>query len=144
VPWQLLSQDVNHEYVDFDCLFDGMLLREPTKIQQEDLKRIWKHWIDRQNANSQGLIFLQAKKGDMGEDTHAPNPQGGRRQDEDGEDFFKEGPSEVPHPSSPAANAMSLASKMEFLRTLSTDMIYAKFVDLLKSRESVSILFGAM
>lgn len=143
MPWQLLSQDVNHEFVDFDCLFDGMLLREPTKIQQEVLKGIWKHWIKRQNANSQGLIFLQAKKGDMGHDTHAPNPQGSRRQDEEGEDFF-EGPSDVPHPSSPAANAMSLASKMKFLRTLSTDKIYTKFVDLLKSRESVHILFGAM
>ena len=54
----------------------------------------------------------------------------------------EEGSGQGPHPESPAAHAMSRPDKIMFLESLSSEMVYKKFVDHLISMEDVSILFG--
>jgi hypothetical protein len=143
VPWTCLSQDANHEYIDSESLPNGMFLRDPSKIRLAEITSIWDHWARKQKSNSQGLVFLQAEKGDMREDTHVPEKKDAKNQDEGGVDFFAEDTSQ-PHPDSPAANDISVISRMDFLRTLSKDMVYNRFVDLLMKREEVSVLFAGV
>jgi hypothetical protein len=144
-PWGALSRDKNYAYLHIDCLPSGMLLLDPSKILAEDLRLIWIHWMARQRADSQALVFLKAKPGVMRE--AMPQPQQSRpRKETVGTDFFddpdnEEGPSQGPHPDSPAAHASSPASKLLFLQSLSSDKVYNTFVDLLNSKEEVSVLF---
>jgi hypothetical protein len=63
---------------------------------------------------------------------------------DDDEDKADNKKSETPHPHSPAAHASSPSSKIDFLRTLSSDLVYTEFVDRLSSREEVSVLLGGI
>ena len=145
VSWKKLSQDSNYSCINSDSLPSGTLLNDPSKLQSEEINTIWSHWMARQKVNSQGLVFLKAHPGDMREEIR--EPQRNRPQKQDGEkDFFdpsddEEGPSQPPHPESPAAHAKSPASKVTFLRTLSPDLVFQKFVDLLDSKEEVAVVF---
>ena len=60
--------------------------------------------------------------------------------EDDDEDEADNKKSETPHPHSPAANAASPGSKIDFLCNLSSDLVYTKFVDRLSSRKEVSVL----
>jgi hypothetical protein len=134
--WIKLSEDLNYEYVDTNTLPDDIVLRDPSKTREQDLKSIWELWITRQTQNSQGLVFLKSF-------TQPSQPRQSRQQKEDPTPNPVAGPEEgpsPPHPNSPAAHAMSLASKLTFLRSLSSEKVYNKFVDLLCSREDVSLL----
>jgi hypothetical protein len=133
--WSKLSEDLNYEYVDADSLPGDVVLRDPSKTREQDLKSIWELWIARQTENSQGLVFLKSF-------AQPSQPRQSRQQKEvptpDSVARPEEQPS-PPHPNSPAAHAMSSASKLSFLRSLSSEKVYNKFVDLLSSREAVSL-----
>jgi hypothetical protein len=145
VSWKKLFQDSNYARIDSDSLPSGTLLNDPSKLQSEEINVIWTHWMTRQKANSQGLVFRKAHPGDMRE--KIAEPQRNRPQEQNvGGSFFdppddEEGPSQPPHPESPAAHAKSPASKVTFLRTLSSDLVYQRYVDLLDSKDEVSVVF---
>src|SRR5260370_9540608 len=130
-----------------------MVLLKPSKLFDANIDLIWTHWTQRQNSNSQALVFLKAKPGHMRQarQAHQACQAMPQHQKKDGKvDFFGdddngEGPSQVAHSDSPATHATSLASKMAFLLSLSSEKVYTDFVDLLMSSEDVedvSILFG--
>lgn len=144
MPWLTLSKDANYEYIDFESLPSGMVLLDPSKLQQLSIKELWKHWTIRQNADSQGLVFLKAKPEDMHVDREAmpQHQKEGAGSDVLADTDNEEGSGQGPHPESPAAHAMSRPDKIMFLESLSSEMVYKKFVDHLISMEDVSILFG--
>ncbi|KAH9990726.1 hypothetical protein BJV77DRAFT_1068789 [Russula vinacea] len=66
------------------------------------------------------------------EEDNGDNEDDNEDDDEDEADNKK---SETPHPHSPAANAASPSSKIDFLCNLSSDLVYTEFVDRLSSRK---------
>ena len=147
MPWKRLSLDFNYEFILVDSLPEDTFLMDPSKFQQSNIDEFLRHWVKRQKANSQGLVFLKAGPGHMREPrpTLAPTGTAGRKEKDDNcVDIFNENVEEEAsgssHPDSPAAHAMSVDSRMAFLRSLSQDVVYIKFVRLLESREEVSIL----
>ena len=149
VSWKKLFQDSNYTFIDSESLPSGTVLNDPSKLQSEEINVIWSHWMRRQKANSQGLVFLKAHPGDMREEIREPQQKRPQKQNVEEEDFFSPannegGPSQPPHPESPAAHAKSLASKVTFLRTLSSDLVYQMFVDLLDSKEEVRAMVNGL
>jgi hypothetical protein len=140
VPWQCLSQDTNHSYIDAASLPDGVLLADPSKLRAVGISQIWDHWASRQKANSQGLLFLKAHGVDMREKPASIKkkakgayleisnvPQTDRGEGASG--------SNLVHPDSPAASADGSAeSRIAFLRRLSRDKVYLKFVKALEEK----------
>ena len=155
VPWKCLSSDLNYEYILSESLPEDTFLMDPSKFQQSDIDGFWRHWVERQKVNSQGLVFSKAAPRHMREPKHqpapalGPNPTAGcKEKDNNVVDFFvddvnKEA-SGSSHPDSPAAHAKSVESKMAFLFGLSEDLNYNKFVRLLESRERASVPFSVV
>lgn len=124
-----------------------MVLLDPSKLRMADISSLWNHWVRRQKANKQGLIFIKAHNGDtrkpsilaasavqVSAQPHSGNP--------DEEDFFttverEQHENEDPHPQSPAAHVSSKEAKMKFLRGLSAEQVYNAFVDQLELRDAV-------
>lgn len=142
--WVKLFEDFNYEYIDSDSLPCGTVLRDPSKTRIEDLTPIWHHWIARQTAGAQGLVFWKSLA-----KASAASPPSGPTQPRKGDQEVsfnnsadnREGPSQMPDPDSPAAHATSIPSQMAFLRSLSSEQVYNKFVDLLYSEKEVSESF---
>jgi hypothetical protein len=124
------------------------VLRDPSKTRIEDLKAIWHHLIARQTAGSQGLVFqksLPKDKHETSDTSLQPGPTQPREVHREVNSHAnadnREGPSRPLDPNSPAVHAISAASQMAFLRSLSSEKVYNKFVDLLNSTKKVSIVF---
>jgi hypothetical protein len=148
------------------------MLLDPSKLRLVGIHSIWAHWAKRQKENTQGLIFLKAQDGDMREkaavakgkkgdkDYHEiDDPQrskdkgagsmgdqgegggGGNEKDPDnGQGSSSDG---EPHPDSPAAHFTEWGmGRVKFMRTLSEDPIFLRFVDewILKMGVSTSLL----
>ena len=151
VPWTMLSTDANFEYISSESLPEGLVLLDPSKLQQHQIFKIWKTWSLRQQSDNQGLIFLKALDRDVrnvpstaGPSTDPgykyvrPSDLGPPAQDTSALDALQK----CPHLDSPAAHGMSNMSKISYLRTLSNDPIYTTFIDLLNSREEVSVILS--
>ena len=144
VPWTTLSTDVNYEYISSESLPEGVFLLDPSKLQLQQIQKIWRLWSDRQSKSDQGLIFLKALYKDLRTVDSMAGPSKDRRftytqpSDLGPEDDFDES-EKIPHLDSPAAHAMSKTSKMLYLRTLSQDLIYKRFVDLLHSKDELEV-----
>jgi hypothetical protein len=145
VPWNTLSSDANFEYISSESLPEGLLLRDPSKFQLVQIRELWKHWSKRQDADTQGLVFLKALDRDVREVDSSAGPSKDRSLKyvkpsnlgpED--DYDLQGLQKCPHLKSPAAHATSRTSKITFLRTLSEDQIYTRFVDVLDEKDDVS------
>ncbi|KAH9986044.1 hypothetical protein BJV77DRAFT_1071175 [Russula vinacea] len=154
VPWKDLSLDEQHELISKDSFPEDMRLLDPSKLQRCDVEALWQHWTRRQKANARPLIFYasaavnirRAKaRPSRPKKARRPSPQhvseeedNGDNEDDDEDDNEDEADnkkSETPHPHSPAANAASPGSKIDFLRNLSSDLVYTEFVDRLSSRK---------
>jgi hypothetical protein len=143
VPWQCLSRDTDHGYIDSDSLPDGVLLVDPSKLRAVAISDIWDHWASRQRKNFQGLVFLKAHGVDMREKPEPIKKKGKGQyvevtnvpQTDQGE-----GSSRLIHPDSPAATAgVSAESRIAFLRRLSVDKVYLRFLkDLEEKIDDVS------
>ena len=159
VPWKDLSLDEQHELISKDSFPEDMRLLDPSKLQRCDVEALWQHWTRRQKANARPLIFYasaavnirRAKaRPSRPKKARRPSPQhvseeedNGDNEDDDEDDDEDEADnkkSETPHPHSPAANAASPSSKIDFLRNLSSDLVYTEFMDRLSSRKEVSVL----
>ena len=169
MPWKDLSLDEQHELISKDSFPEDMHLLDPSKLQCCDVEALWQHWTCRQKAKARPLIFyasaavnIGCAKAHLGRPKKArhPSPQHVSEEEDNGdnEDKDKNGDnnedndedndedeadnkkSETPHPHSPAANAASPGSKIDFLRNLSSDLVYTEFVDCLSSRKEVSVL----
>jgi hypothetical protein len=174
VPWRCLSQDANHGFIPSDCLPDGVMLLDPSKLRVLNISQIWDRWLARQKDGLQGLLFLKAQGGDMRE--KLPDARGrkgekkyededededaGKDKGEGGDDNMaknkgESGSGKDAHGSegekndngegiggetgevqalSPMANEKN---KKEFLKTLSEDLIYQRFVTLLDNKPMV-------
>ncbi|KAH9984341.1 hypothetical protein BJV77DRAFT_1072222 [Russula vinacea] len=133
VPWKDLSLDEQHDLISSDSFSEDMHLLDPFKLQCSDIEALWKHWTRRQKANSRPLIFYPSAALNI---RHAKaHPDDDDDDDDDDEDKADNKKSETPHPHSPAAHASSPSSKIDFLSTLSSDLVYTEFVDHLSSRE---------
>ena len=148
VPWTMLSTDANFEYISSESLPEGLVLLDPSKLQQHQIFKIWRNWSLRQQSDNQGLIFLKALDRDVRKVPSTAGPSkdpsfryvkpsdlGPPAEDESALDMLQK----CPHLDSPAAHGMSKISKISYLRTLSNDPIYTTFVDFLSSREEVSV-----
>lgn len=148
VPWTVLSRDVNFEYISSESLPVGVFLLDPSKLQLVQIRQIWRHWTNRQEADTQGLVFLKALERDIREVDSAEGPSRDRsykyvKPSELGPmDDFPDlnGLEKCPHLESPAAHTTSKSTKITFLQSLSKDPIYTKFVDLLISKDNVSFI----
>jgi hypothetical protein len=138
VPWQCLSQDTDHTYIDSNSVPDNILLVDPSKLRVIGISEIWDHWARRQTQKAQGLVFLKAQGGDMRENFDLVKKKKQCKAYSDVEQSPKrdkgEGGSKLadkPHPESPAAHATTLRERIAFLRGLSNDGVYLKFVEAL-------------
>jgi hypothetical protein len=141
VPWQCLSRDTDHTYVDSKSLPDAMTLVDPSKLRVVGISDIWDHWARRQAEKSQGLVFLKAQGGDMREKVQFVKK---KKQNEKHDDVNKErardkgeGSSkdaDKPHPESPDAHSLTLEERMAFLRGLSKNAVYSKFLKALEGK----------
>ena len=161
VPWNMLATDMNYEYIEGECLPEGRTLVDPSHLKLEVLSEIWDHWRNRQRHGKQGLIFEKAKPGDAREKLE----RRGRRkrhqslspteseENDSAEDRSvvrkgrkkvqntgKAGPSS--HPSSPAANQKTSNMRLAFLRKLSHEEAYQKWVSELESTPVRYIVFN--
>ena len=46
VPWLLLAKDPE-EYIDLDCLPEGFLVCDPSKLMKINVNKLWHHWEQR-------------------------------------------------------------------------------------------------
>lgn len=126
------------------------MLLDPSKLRIANISLLWSHWVRRQKANQQGLIFIKARK----EDKRMHPPAAAVRHPIDPatlhcdphqvdslDNLLQEGGEQEPHPESPAAHASSKDSRIEFLRGLSSEPVYKSFVDWLNSREEVCFVW---
>ena len=148
VPWKALSQDINYRFIDSNTLPDSSVLLDPSKLRLANVSLLWNHWVRRQKANEQGLVFIKAQEEDKRmappnpvvrqQSSHAILPR-----DPDEVDFFanlsQAGDDQEPHPESPSAHVSSEEAKMKFLWGLSSEPIYIAIVDMLYSPDKVSI-----
>jgi hypothetical protein len=79
VPWNTLSSDANFEYISSESLPEGLLLRDPSKFQLVQIRELWKHWSKRQDADTQGLVFLKALDRDVREVDSSAGPSKDRK-----------------------------------------------------------------
>ena len=159
MPWKDLSIDEQHELISKDSFPEDMHLLDPSKLQCCDVEALWQHWTRRQKANARPLIFYASAAVNIcrakacpgwPKKAHCPSPQHVSEEEDnrdnedndedDDEDEADNKKSEAPHPHSPAANAASPSSKIDFLCNLSSDLVYTEFVDHLSSRKEVSVL----
>jgi hypothetical protein len=59
VPWSVLFQDAL-KYLEDDCLPDGVVLIEPSKLKAATVALLWDHWTGRQEDGHRGLVFKDA------------------------------------------------------------------------------------
>src|SRR5882757_8970480 len=142
-PWRDLSEDLDHKFIVPESLPKGMMLADPSRFTEGRVQAFWDHWLNRQSADLQGLVFRKAKPGAM-RDASPPRRHRRQKKVDDGTvDFFDDpekgaGPSNPPHPDSPAAHAKSMASKISFLEKLSNEQVYRLFVHNVDLMEEVS------
>jgi hypothetical protein len=149
VPWTTLSTDVNFEYISSKSLPEGLFVRDPSKLQLVQIREIWRHWSKRQETDTQGLVFLKALERDVRDVDSSAGPSKDPsfkyvKPSDLGplDEYDLDGLQKCPHLKSPAAHATSKELKIAFLRTLSEDPVYTRFVDLLNLKDDVSaILF---
>ena len=79
---------------------------------------------------------------DKDEDEDEDNEKDNDKDNDDDEADNNMSETPPPHPKSPAANASSPSSKIKFLHSLFSDLVYTEFVDRLSSRKEVSVLLG--
>lgn len=124
-------------------------MRDPSKLQLVQIREIWRHWSKRQETDTQGLVFLKALERDVRDVDSSAGPSKDPsfkyvKPSDLGplDEYDLDGLQKCPHLKSPAAHATSKELKIAFLRTLSEDPIYTRFVDLLNLKDDVSaILF---
>ena len=149
VPWKSLSQDLNHQFIDSKTLPHATVLLDPSKLRLANVSCLWNHWVRRQKANEQGLVFIKAQEEDQCRAPPAPVVQQTRdhvplSHDPDEVDFFAnlsdKGDDQEPHAESPAAHVESEDSKIAFLHGLSGEPVYLAFVDRLYLQGEVSFV----
>jgi len=64
VPWLLLAKDPE-EYIDSDCLPEGFLIRDPSKLTKINVNKLWHHWEQRSKNHNTILRFIKAKPDNM-------------------------------------------------------------------------------
>ena len=64
VPWLLLAKDPE-EYINSDCLPEGFLVHDPSKLMKIDVNKLWCHWEQRSKNHNTILQFIKAKPDDM-------------------------------------------------------------------------------
>lgn len=132
------------------------MIMDPSKLKADVISKVWKHWLQRQENDMQGLIFIKSQAGDMREKAIVKkgkkggedyvDPDGGSGGDEgnhsegqnrntvrtDGMDRGEggSGGSDDPHPLSPFMHSGTEAERMEFLRGLSSDPVYTRYMAL--------------
>jgi hypothetical protein len=147
VPWKALSQDINYRFIDSKTLPDATVLLDPSKLRLANVSLLWNHWVRRQKANQQGLVFIKAQEEDKriappDPVVRKPSNHNVLPRDSDEVDFFanlsQAEDDQEPHPESPAAHVGSEDAKIKFLRGLSSEPVYVAFVDELYSPDKVS------
>lgn len=140
VPWVTLSADFNFQYISSESLPQGQVLQDPSKLQLLQIRQIWRYWSQRQDSDTQGLVFLKASERDVREADSSAGPSKDQSYTYvkpanlslmDEKDL--DGLETCAHLESPAANAENKATKMTFLSTLFDHPIYTRTVDLLSS-----------
>ena len=63
VPWKELTL-VNNKYLGEGSLPEGMVLCEPSKLQQYAVINMWNHWKKKQILDQPGLTFIHAREQD--------------------------------------------------------------------------------
>ncbi|KIM52189.1 hypothetical protein SCLCIDRAFT_11947 [Scleroderma citrinum Foug A] len=64
VPWLLLAKDPK-EYIDLDCLPEGSLVHDPSKLTESNVNKLWHYWEQRSKKQDIILRFIKAKPDDM-------------------------------------------------------------------------------
>jgi hypothetical protein len=139
------------------------MLLDPSKLRAINITELWNHWLARQSNGSQGLVFLKAQAEDMREKLSKPKGNKGKqdyvepdevqggdnekrasgsggegRGDNDKGDKGEGGTdnhSDEVHELSPKAHEKS---KKDFLKSLSEDPIYQRFINELQLKPQVS------
>lgn len=89
--------------MNLDCIPNGIILREPSKLRLTEVVSLWEHWRSRQKDGLIGLEFVKEKKGDMRE-----NDKKGKKRadipwvnpDEEHDEDLHRSPPDVPSQSS--------------------------------------------
>jgi len=144
------------------------MIMDPSKLKADVVSKLWRHWLERQESDMQGLIFIKSQPGDMREkvvkkgkkggkdyvdpedsaDDNAQNDGGagdqGRGAGENDGVGNGEGGSKLgddPHPLSPFVQSGTEVEREEFLRGLSSDPVYKRFMSLLPMMAGVRSYF---
>ncbi|KAH9983734.1 hypothetical protein BJV77DRAFT_1072650 [Russula vinacea] len=139
VPWKDLSLDEQHELISKDSFPEDMRLLDPSKLQRCQCSASHFYASAAVNIRRAKARPSRPKKARRPSPQHVSEEEdNGDNEDDDEDDNEDEADnkkSETPHPHSPAANAASPGSKIDFLRNLSSDLVYTEFVDRLSSRK---------
>jgi hypothetical protein len=142
-PWSRLSQDTSHEYVSAECLPPSVFLQDPSKMRSSGINAYWTHWMARQEDGETGLVFSKAIEADMraqhiGQDDaessshkRGPTKKQGSAEGNKGKESRGDGDesdSEAPHPDSPAAHAMNRSRRRKFLKGLSDNKAFQRWM----------------
>lgn len=81
MPWLLLAKS-QEEYLDADCLPDGLVVADPSKFPRKEVDKLWDHWSARSRKGLPILRFLKAKVDDLpfGLPREEPRPLRKKRQ----------------------------------------------------------------